>query len=368
MVLMDKNNQPASEARKTTSKEFDLIVIGTGAGGSAPAMKCRRAGWKVAVVDDEPYGGTCSLRGCDPKKVLVGAADAWDWSRRMAGAGIGGNGYVDWQALMRFKGSFTDPVAPSREKLFGDAGIAMYHGSAKFLAADRIEVSGDVLTARHFHIATGASPAKLGIPGEEHLLTSTDFLELESLPPRIAFIGAGYISFEFAHVAQRAGSQAIIFGRGAALKGFDADIVGRLVAHSRTTGIDLRLYAEVLGVEKADSGYVIVSQGTSGAERISADLVVHGAGRAPNTGGLNASAAGIALDEKGGIAVNGFLQSVSNPIVYAAGDVALPEGSAPLTPVAAHEGHIVASNLLRGNNARPDYRGIPSVVFTIPPL
>src|SRR5207245_1400932 len=109
--------------------------------------------------------------------VLVGAADAWDWGRRMSGAGIGGSAFVDWPALMRFKRSFTDPVAPARERMFGDAGIVMYHGPAKFLAEDQLDVSGEVLRAKHFHIATGASPVKLGIPGEQHVVTSTDFLE-----------------------------------------------------------------------------------------------------------------------------------------------------------------------------------------------
>ena len=107
---------------------IDLIVIGTGMGGFAPALRCAQAGWRVAVVDDEPYGGTCPLRGCDPKKVLVGGADLADWHRRMAGWGITGNARLDWPALMRFKRTFTDPVPASHDAAYQQAGVARFHG------------------------------------------------------------------------------------------------------------------------------------------------------------------------------------------------------------------------------------------------
>lgn len=350
------------------ARSFDLIVLGTGAGGGAPATKCRRAGWSVAVIDDQPYGGTCAVRGCDPKKVLIGAAEAVDWHRRMSGSGVAGEAGIDWPALMRFKSGFTDAVPAAREKMYREAGIATYHGPAKFLSRDQVELNGEILASKHFLIASGAAPAKLGIPGESHVITSTEFLELESLPARIAFIGAGYISFEFAHLIQRAGSQAVMLGRSRPLNQFDADLVDRLVSHSREIGIQLHLDAAVTGVERTEGGYSIAFQTSAGEDRVSADLVVHGAGRTPNTAVLDPAAGGIAIDKKGGVAVNEFLQSISNERVYAAGDVALPAGSIPLTPVAAHEGHVAAANLLRGNHARPGYAGIPSVVFTIPPL
>ncbi len=350
------------------AETFDLIVIGTGSGGSAPAYRCRAAGWRVAVVDELPYGGTCALRGCDPKKVLVGAADLADWNRRMQGRGITGDARISWSDLMRFKRSFTDLVPANREQAFEQAGIATYHGPGRFVSPDQLSVDGQVLEARHFVIAAGAKPRRLGVPGEEHLITSTAFLELDQLPARIAFVGAGYISFEFAHVARRAGAQATIVGRGKPLQHFEQDLVARLVNHTQSLGIELRLDAEVTAIEPRGAGCRLRVNTERRTETVEADLVVHGGGRVPNTEGLDLGTANIATEPDGGVRVNEFLQSVTNPRVYAAGDAAAAPGSLPLTPVAAYEGVIVAANLVKGNTQRPDYGGIPSVVFTVPPL
>lgn len=142
------------------AEPFDLIVIGTGTGGSAAAYRCRSAGWRVAVVDELPYGGTCALRGCDPKKVLVGAAELADWNRRMQGRGITGDAHISWPELMRFKRTFTEPVPASREKAFERAGIATYHGPTRFVGPDQLSVDGQVLEARHFVIAAGGPHAE----------------------------------------------------------------------------------------------------------------------------------------------------------------------------------------------------------------
>lgn len=349
---------------------FDVIVLGTGAGGSSPATKCRAAGLRVAIVDDQQYGGTCALRGCDPKKVLVGAADVTAWHERMRDHGVSGAASLDWPALMRFKRTFTDPVPPASEKAFDTAGIETLHGEARFVSDDRLVVGTRELSAKHIVIATGASPRRLHIPGEDLVISSTQFLELETLPARIAFIGAGYISLEFAHIARRAGSAVTMLGSGKPLPGFDEAVVARLLQHTRDVGIDVRLETTVTGVERAGSSAPFRVHTRSGETvgALEADLVVHGAGRVPNTARLDVTAGRIALDQHGAVAVNEFLQSTTNPRVYAAGDVTLPEGSIPLTPVAAHEGAIVASNILHGKAKRPDYRGIPSVVFTLPPL
>lgn len=351
---------------------FDLIVIGTGTAGFGPARRCARAGWRVAVVDDEPYGGTCALRGCDPKKVLVGGADMVDWHRRMAGWGITGDARLDWPALMRFKRTFTDAVPASHDASYQQAGVARFHGVARFSGVDRLVVAEHEgnrdLEAKHFLLASGAEPRRLDIPGEEHLRTSTDFLELDALPRRIAFIGAGYIGFEFAHLAQRAGAEVVMLGREHALAGFDQDLVQRLVAHTRALGVDVRLNAPVASVDAQASGYRVHFHGSRGDDCIEADLVVHAAGRVPKTRALDLPTANVQTDARGAVEVNAYLQSISNPRVYAAGDAALSAGSLPLSPVAAHEGLIVASNLLHGNRKSPDYRGTPSVVFTVPPL
>ncbi len=360
-----------------STESFDLVVIGTGAGGSASVSTCRDAGWRVAVVDDQPYGGTCENRGCDPKKVLVGAAELVDWHRRMTGYGITSDAQIDWPALMRFKRSLTDPAPAKHEAAFEKAGVVTFHGSARFTGEASMAIAdaeGHVqeIAAEHFVIASGAVPMPLGIPGEEYVRTSSDFLDMDELPKRIAFIGAGYVSFEFAHIAQRAGSQVIMLGRGTPLGKFDQDLVALLVTHSGSVGIDIRSAATVTSIETSGDGFLVHFTAGSGTDArthsVSADLVVHGAGRIPKTEQLELARANVATDERGAIMVNEFLQSTTNQRVYAAGDCTLPPGSLPLTPVAAHEGIVVASNLLHGNSKKPDYRGIPSVVFTVPPL
>jgi len=349
-------------------KKFDLIAIGTGAAASAVASRCRLAGWQVAIVDSRPFGGTCALRGCDPKKVLVGAAEVFDWGRRMERKGIQAQQLrIDWQKLMRFKRSFTEPVPKHREEGFAKAGIAAFHGRARFVGPSTVQVGEEVLEGRYVVIATGQRPADLKIPGEEHLTTSDHFLELDELPKLILFIGGGYIAFEFAHVAARAGSEVAIAHRGARpLPGFDPYLVDALVERTRELGIDIQLGSEAKGIEKG-SGHLIVRTSTSGQKRtLEADMVVHAAGRVPEIDDLNLNAAGVEWGERG-VKVNDFLQSVSNPAVYAAGDAAA-SGGPPLTPVAAYEGMIVAANLLKGNHQKPNYLGIPTVVFAIPPL
>src|SRR5216684_3249215 len=285
---------------------LDLIVIGTGTAGSAPAYRCRKAGWRVAVVDELPYGGTCALRGCDPKKVLVGAAELADWHRRMQGRAVSGDVHISWPELTQFKQTFTDPVPADREKAFQKAGIATYHGPARFVSPERLSVDGQVLEPRHF-----------GIPGEEYLSTSTAFLELDQLPRRIAFLGAGYISFEFAHVSRRAGAQATIIGRGKPLRHFEQDLVTRLADHTRSLGIAVQGDAEVTGLEQRGGAYRVHLEAQGRKETIDADLVIHGGGRVPNTEGLDLRAADVATESDGGggggVRVNEFLQSVTNP-------------------------------------------------------
>jgi len=348
-------------------ESFDLIVIGTGTGGSAVATQCRKAGWTVAIVDDEPFGGTCSLRGCDPKKILIGGAEVIAWHGRMRDHGLVGAAAISWPELMAFKRTFTDPVPENSERKFRELGIETLHGEARFTDPDTVMADNRELTARHFVIASGAIPRPLGIPGEHLVASSTAFLELRTLPARIAFIGAGYISLEFAHLAARSGARVSIFGRDKPLKHFDQALVDRLVRHTAASGISVHVGASVSGVEQMTTGLRVQVDGLKPLAD-TFDIVVHGAGRVPSTARLELERAGVEIDSQGALAVNAYLQSISNPRVYAVGDVARPPDKRPLTPVAAHEGAIVSSNLLRGNVRRPNYQGTPSVVFTLPPL
>jgi glutathione reductase (NADPH) len=350
------------------TEKFDLVAIGTGSGASAVAHRCRSAGWRVAIVDSRPFGGTCALRGCDPKKVLVGAADAIDWTRRMEGKGIrAGEARIEWPELMRFKRSLIEGVPKDREEGFARAGIAAFHGRARFVGPTSVRVGDAVLEGRYIVVAAGMRPGDLKISGTEHLTTSDQFLELDRLPHRVAFVGGGYISFEFAHVAARAGAEVTILHRGERpLPRFDPDLVDLLVERTRKLGVRVELQTVVKGIERAADGLAVHASTIDGHRLFQAELVVHGAGRVPEIDDMDLPAAGVEWDERG-VKVNEYLQSVSNPAVYAAGDAAA-SGGPPLTPVAGYEGRIVAANLLNGNKATADYAGIPSVAFTVPPL
>ena len=337
------------------TKKLDLVAIGTGSAAATVASRCRSAGWDVAVVDSRPFGGTCALRGCDPKKVLVGAAEVIDWNRRMVGKGINGKDMkIDWPALMRFKKTFVAPVPKHREESFTKAGITTFHGRARFADRTTVRLGEQTLEAKHVVIASGACPAKLGIPGEEHLTTSDQFLEFKRLPKQILFVGGGYISFEFAHVAARAGAEAQILHRShRPLAGFNPDLVKQLVKATEAIGVEVHLESPVEAIEKSAKKLIVHTSRKSGKKSFQADLVVHGAGRVPEIDDLDLEKAGIAHTKKG-VTVNDYLQSVSNPAVYAAGDAAA-SGGLPLTPVASMEGRVVAANLLNGNHQKPNY-------------
>lgn len=346
---------------------YDLLVVGTGTAASVIAHTCRAKGWTVAVVDSQPFGGTCAVRGCDPKKVLVAAAEAMDAAQRMGEKGIvRGNLKIDWGSLQQFKRSFTDPVPSNSEKSFQENGIDTYHGRGRFVGPNQVQIGDQVLHAQHVVIAAGAEPAKLPIDGVEHLINSTQFLELKELPKRIVFIGGGFVGFEFAHVVARAGAAATILNRGPQpLKQFDPDLVSLLVARTHSLGIDVLTEHTVTAIEKNDEGYVVYVRTLAGEQKLDADLVVHSGGRVPAIANLDLDAAEVAYNGET-IALNEYLQSISNPAVYVAGDTA--NTGFPLTPVAALEGRAVAANLLDGNHATVNYIGIPSAVFTIPVL
>ena len=349
--------------------KYDVVVIGTGAAASTAAMRCRKAGKQVAVVDSRPFGGTCALRGCDPKKVLVGAGELLDWNRRMEKHGVRGDHVqIDWPRLMQFKRSFIESVPKNSEESFVKSGVATFHGRARFVRPTSLQVGDEVLDATNIIVAAGAKPVDLKISGAEHATTSEQFLELERLPERIVFIGGGYISFEFAHIAARSGARVTILHRGQRpLERFDPDLVDRLVRGTLDLGIDVRLGVEVTAITRSSTGVNIRAHSKTGDHDFETDLVVHGAGRVPDIDDMHLDKAGIEWDPLRGVKVNEYLQSVSNPAVYAAGDAAASPGP-PLTPVASYEGRIAAENLVKGNDRKPNYDGIPTVLFTIPPL
>ena len=285
---------------------YDAFIIGTGASGTTFAYKLKDAGMKVGIADRREYGGTCALRGCIPKKVLTGAASIVDAHNRMLGKGIGnGRSSIDWKTLINFKRTFTGSHPELKEKGFRDSGIDTYHGTVRFVNESTLAVGDIEVRAGYIVITTGSKPRKLNIPGEEYFVTSEQFMDLQELPERIIFAGGGYISFEFAHVAARAGAEVTILQRGdRVLKQFDPDLVDMLVKASEEAGISVITGQEIKKIERTDREFRITAccmeDDTENA--YSADMVVHGLGRVPDLEQLQLEKGNVAL-EKGNIAL-----------------------------------------------------------------
>ena len=345
---------------------YDVLVIGTGTAGHTLSLALRKAGRQVAVVDNRPYGGTCAMRGCQPKKYLVAAAEVAHLSHQMSRIGIQPVAQIDWPVLMQSKAAFTDAVPERTEKDFQKAGIEQLHGTARFISPEEVAIDPDLtIRAEHIVIATGSKTRRLDFPGAEFSVTSDDFLKLGQLPRRVAFIGGGYIAMEFAHVARAAGAEVTVLQRSnRILRRFDAELANRLAEASRASGITITFGFEACQVERSRGAFIV--RGSAGcAQSVEADLVVNCAGRVPDLDNLDVNAGGVNRTQHG-IAVNEFLQSIGNPRVYAIGDAC---GTGPkLATVADMEAALAAENILNGNRQIPDYQGIPSVVFTQPPL
>lgn len=337
-----RSAKPISRLRDVT-KSYDLIVIGSGTAAMVAANRMAAAGKKVAVTDYRPFGGTCALRGCDPKKMLITGAQVMDDIRRMRGRGIAADGArIEWRDLMEFKRTFTGPVPGKQQKNYAAKGVDTYREHARFVGPNSLELErSGVIDATNILIAAGARPVPLGFPGEEHLMDNEGFLELDELPARIVMVGGGYIASEFSHIAARAGANVTVLQRGQRiLPHFDGDLVGWLMEAFDAAGIDVRTRHSVEAVEKIDQGYILrVRTADGGIAAVDADLVVHAAGRIPDLDSLSLDAAGIERDQRGRLKLNDHLQSVSNPAVYAAGDAAAQ--GPPLTPVSSHDAKVV---------------------------
>ena len=349
-------------------KSFDLVVIGAGTAATSAANRCASAGWQVAIIDELPYGGTCALRGCDPKKMLRRGAELVDAVNLMRGKGVEADDLrINWADLMAFKRTFTDKMPGRVEGGLQKNGVETFHGTARFIGPNSVEVDDAQLENRYVLIATGARPRDVSMPGAELMIDSTQFMELEALPRRILFVGGGFISFEFAHIAARAGSDVCVLDhRSRPLGAFDPDLVDMLVQRTERIGIEFCPQTDVQSIKEVAAGYEVSATQAGNEKTWGTDLVVHGAGRVAALDRLNLGAANVEFSDRG-VRVNEYLQSASNTSIYAAGDASDTEGW-PLTPVSFHEGKIAASNMLKGNKKTADYRGVPTAVFTIPEL
>jgi glutathione reductase (NADPH) len=349
-------------------KSYDAIVIGTGVAGQTAAEELAEAGLRVAAVDRREVGGTCSLRGCEPKKVLVSAAEVVERAAGQCMRGVRGLVGVDWPELVAFKRSFTDPAPKRITAAIEAAGATVIAGEARFTGPDTLEIGGVPYSAEHFVIATGARPAELEVPGAELAIDSESFMDSEQLPDRVVFVGGGYIGFEFAHVAASTGAQVTIVHRShTPLGGFDPDLVAMLVRGYRMRGIEVVLDAPVSAIHRTDAPAgapdaleVVSGDGTV----LPAGMVVAATGRLPDLDALDLAAGGVTFGPRG-IETDATMRSVSNPRVWAAGDAAA--SGPPLTPVGVRQARVLVQGIL-GKHAVFDASVVPSVVFADPPL
>lgn len=346
--------------------DYDLFVIGAGSGGVRASRIAASHRAKVAVAEEYRVGGTCVIRGCVPKKLLVyGAHFAEDMedARRFGWSTEGAT--FDWPTLR-------DNVAAEVDRLEGLYGqtldnnkVELFHQRAVISGPNQVQlVDGQSFSAEHVLIATGARPMlPTDVPGAELGITSNEVFHLEKLPKRAVIAGAGYIANEFAGIFNELGVEVILATRGdKMLRSYDQEIVEKLIGISRDKGIDLRLNFPFKSVAKNADGSLLVDGGDHGL--IETDLVMWAIGRVPNTGGLGLEAVGVATDTIGAVVVDEHNRT-NVPGVYAVGDVT---NRVQLTPVAIREGHAFADTVF-GNNPRTlDYKSIPTAVFSNPPI
>ncbi|MCT4626895.1 NAD(P)/FAD-dependent oxidoreductase [Halodesulfovibrio sp.] len=349
----------------TKIEKPDVLVIGSGPAGGAVARTCAAEGKQVVVADYQPFGGTCPLRGCEPKKFLFDVTNVALRRMHMKERGLRGCLSIDWKKMMTGMAAMRDPIPKLVEEFYESHGITGVHGKAQFLTPDTVVINRIQYQPKKIVIAAGAKSRPVHFQGHELLTTTDEFFEMQELPSRIVFIGGGFIAFELSHVAAIAGAQVDVVLRSERfLRRFDASLVDCMIEASRDMGVRFHtmLPPNTLTREGDD---LVLCAGEDNIE-FRADCVVLAAGRIAHVEDLNPEKGGLELNQKGGIKVNEYMQSTSNPRVYAAGDVV--GNSMELTPVASMEGMVVSHNILHGNEESPDYSVVPFTLFTHPPL
>ena len=345
--------------------DYDLFVIGAGSGGVRASRVAASHGARVAVAEEHRVGGTCVIRGCVPKKLLVyGAHFAEDLKDARHFGWDVPDCHFDWQRLRdnvlsevtRLEGLYGQTLDNHKVTLLKTRATIV--GPQKVRLADGIE-----LTAERILVATGGWPFVPEFPGSEHAITSNEVFHLDSLPKRVVIAGGGYIANEFAGIFNEFGSKVTIVNRGdAILRGYDEQIRDRLLQISMTKGIEFRFNAPFKSIEKQDDGSLMVH--LDNCDPIAADAVLVATGRVPNTKGLGLEAAGVELDKVGAVKVDDNNQS-SVASIYAVGDVT---NRIQLTPVAIREGQAFADSVFGGKPTTVDYANVPSAVFSHPPI
>ncbi|WP_321806711.1 glutathione-disulfide reductase [Burkholderia sp. BCC1993] len=342
--------------------DYDLFVIGAGSGGVRLARMSASYGARVGIAEQEQIGGTCVLRGCIPKKLLVYASHYPHELEDAKGFGwTFGAGTLDWPALITAKDREINRLSDIYIDLLRQSGVAMHAGRATLVDAHTVAIGERTIRARHIAIATGSRPTLPHRPGIEHAITSREALSLPTCPKRIAVVGGGYIAVEFAGIFNGFGSQVDLFYRGEKiLRGFDDDVRQFLTDEMTKQGIAIHARAVVESIARADDGTLSVHVGD--AQHGPYDAVLYATGRVPNVEGLGLERAGVMLDARGAIAVDAY-SATSVPSIHALGDVT----SRPqLTPVATRDGALLARTLFGGARVAADHDYVPSAVFSQP--
>jgi glutathione reductase (NADPH) len=345
--------------------DYDLFVIGAGSGGVRASRIAASHGARVAVAEEYRVGGTCVIRGCVPKKLLVyGAHFAEDLhDARQFGWDVPECRF-NWDVLRDNVLAEVDRLEGLYGQTLGNHKVEVFKTRATIVGPQKVRLAdGTELTAERILVATGGWPHVPEFPGSEHAITSNEVFHLETLPKRIIIAGGGYIANEFAGIFNEFGSKVTIVNRGdTILRGYDEQIRDRLLQISMTKGIDFKFNAPFQSITKNDDGTLTVM--LEGCEPITADAVLVAAGRTPNTKGIGLEEVGVELDEHGAIKVGDDNQS-SVPSIYAVGDVT---NRIQLTPVAIREGQAFADTVFGGKPTTVDYQNVPSAVFSHPPI
>ncbi|MDP7343639.1 MAG: glutathione-disulfide reductase [Alphaproteobacteria bacterium] len=343
--------------------DFDLFVVGGGSGGVACARRAANHGARVGLAEQSSMGGTCVHRGCIPKKFLVYASHFRHDFEDAAGYGWSvGESRFDWPTMVAAKSKELARLEGIYRRLLKESGVTAIDGRGALRDANCVVIGEERYSADIILIATGGWPFLPDLPGIELAITSNEALDLESRPERVAIVGGGYIAVEFAGIFHGLGVDVIqLYRSDMILRGFDMDIREICCDEMRKSGIDVRLNANAVKLEKTAAGIALT---TTAGDVLEVDQVLFATGRAPNTAGIGLDEAGVVRNHNGAVTVDsGSRSNIAS--IYAVGDCT---DRVNLTPVAIHEGRCLAETLFNDNPQIPDHRNIPTAVFTQPEI
>ena len=342
--------------------DYDMITIGAGSGGVRASRLAGGYGARSAVIEEDRVGGTCVLRGCIPKKLLIYGAHYADHFEDSENYGWTVDARHDWRTLVDNKNTELDRLNGIYLNILRNNNVDLHEGRGVLVDDHTVEVNGKTITSENILVAVGGWPSTPDIPGIEHVFSSNEALELPSLPRRMVIVGGGYIAVEFAGIFAGFGVEVTeVLRADTVLRGFDEDIRVNLDKEMAKHGINIRSETVIKSIEKDGDVYKLL---LGNDEILETDLVMYATGRRANTAGLGLENAGVKLKDNGSIIVDEWNRT-SVPNIYAVGDVT---DRIQLTPVAIQEGAAVSETLFNNNPIKVDYGDVPTAVFSTPPI